>query len=610
MTVLFRVGVSLALIVVFAFGLAAPPEHCPAVTGAELTRSAQASVDWFVRNQETDGSWLYQYNADTDSTAAEYNPVRHAGVTMGLYQAAAAGLPGALRSADRGTGWALERLLERDGWAALAAQPEVDTGATALLVAGLAIRRDATGDTRYDEAMRKLGRFLLAQTEPTGAVLESYDAVRGAPVAGSYSKYFTGEAYWALARLHRVFPGEGWGEAADRIGAYLATSRDEVEDHWPPIPDHWAAYGMSETAEFPERGRPPLTEDELAYARRQAELFGAQARWLSQRYGPWGELVRSGYEPRGGWYGVIGEALTGWWRLAGEEPRLADMRDAIAERATCIAGLAVSAQSDAADAANAVRPERVAGAWFRDGETRMDDQQHALAGLLRTIPIATAGDTPGDDKGPSAWLWAAALLLALNPARAVFGVPRAGRSPATAAPASSISRAGPWPEAAVGPTGTDTAVVVAAAGGAIGALAACIAAIAGDPLLDALDVSEPSFRTAAGVVAVLAGAADLFRRPPSPEPALEGWRAALMPVAAPLVAGPALLLLALGAGADEGVLLGAAAMVLGVALLTALVAWCPTDGPAGRVLRWAGRLLAAGLVACGVILAIDGILDV
>ena len=51
-------------------------------------------------------------------------------------------------------------------------------------------------------------------------------------------------------------------------------------------------------------------------------------------------------------------------------------------------------------------------------------------------------------------------------------------------------------------------------------------------------------------------------------------------------------------------------MAIGVALLTGLAAGWPTDGPGGRVLRWAGRLLAAGLVACGVLLAIDGILDV
>jgi small neutral amino acid transporter SnatA (MarC family) len=585
-TRLWRAGLSLVLLLVVAFAVLAPPERCPSVTAEELRRSAQSAVDWFVRNQETDGAWLYLYDADANATPVEYNEVRHAGVTMGLYQAAAAGFPGALRSADRGTEWALDRLHEHDDWAAFEGEGRVTTGATALLVAGLVIRRDATGDARYDDVLRRLGRFLLAQTEPTGAVLASYDTARGAPVPGEYSKYYTGEAYWALARLHRAFPGEGWGEAADRIGAYLATSRDEVEDHWPPIPDHWAAYGVSETVEFPERGRPPLTEDEVDYARRQAELFGAQARWLGQWHGPWGRLVRGTYEARGGWYGVVGEALTGWWLTAREEPRLADLREPIAERATCIAGLAVDEQSDAEEAADAARPERVEGAWFTGGETRMDDQQHALSGLLRTIPIVEAGEGSGgsSDDGPSGWLWATVLLLALNPARAAFGVPRAGGSP--------------------------SAVAVAAVGGAIGGLAVCAAAAVGGPLLDALDVSEPSFRIAAGIVAALAGAADLFRRPPPPEPALAGWGAALVPVAIPIVARPALVAVALGAGADLGVLVSAGAMAVGVALLTGLAAWWPAEGPRGRVLRWAGRLLAAGLVALGIVLAVDGVLDV
>jgi small neutral amino acid transporter SnatA (MarC family) len=592
LTRVWKAGLSLALISAVAFAIVAPPEHCPTVTTEQLRSSSQAAVDWFVRNQETDGTWLYLYDADDDLTPPEYNEVRHAGVTMGLYQAAAAGLPGALRSADRGTEWALDTLLERDGWAALEYQGRVATGSSALLVAGLVIRREATGETRHDGVLRRLGRFLLAQTEPSGAVLADYDAVAQAPVAGEYSAYFTGEAYWALGQLHRAFPGEGWGEAADRIGAYLAISRDEVEDHWPPIPDHWAAYGQAETVEFPERGRPPLTEQEVSYARRQAELFGSATRWVSQQFGPWGELVRPGDPPRGGGYGVMSEALTGWWLVAQQEPRLADLEDPIAERATCIAGLAVSAQSDREDADNATRPERVEGAWFIDGETRMDDQQHALAGLLRTIPIVEADEgsnsesssNPGDD-APSGWLWAAALVLALNPARAACGVPRAGRSPRTV-------------------------VGVAAVGGAIGGVAVCLAAIAADPLLEGLDVSEPSFRIAAGIVAGLAGAADLFRRPPRPEPALAGWRAALIPVAVPVVARPALLVIALGAGADQGVLVSAGAMATGVALLIGLVAECPTEAAGGRVLRWGAHLLAAGLIACGVILTVDGVLDV
>jgi hypothetical protein len=51
-------------------------------------------------------------------------------------------------------------------------------------------------------------------------------------------------------------------------------------------------------------------------------------------------------------------------------------------------------------------------------------------------------------------------------------------------------------------------------------------------------------------------------------------------------------------------------MAMGVALLIGLAGGWPTEGARGRVLRWAGRLLAAALVACGVILAVDGVLDV
>jgi small neutral amino acid transporter SnatA (MarC family) len=586
MSRLWRAGLVLALLLVLVFSVGAPPERCPTVSPAELRRSAQAAVDWFVRNQEPDGDWLYEYDARNDSVSSEYNEVRHAGVTMGLYQAAAARLPGALRSADRGTEWALARLTERDGWAALTHAGRTTTGASALLLAGLAIRRDATGDERYDDELRRLGRFLVAQAEPSGAVLAEYDTARGGPVPGLYSKYYTGEAYWALALLHRTFPGEGWDKAADRIGSYLATSRDEAEDHWPPIPDHWAAYGQAETAEFPDRRDPPLSDDELDYAREQAGQFGMQARYLAQLFGPWGALARGGYEPRGGWFGVVGEAVTGWWLTAQADARLADLRGPLAERATCVAGLALEEQSGAEDAQNTSRPEAIEGAWFVDGTTRMDDQQHALAGLLRTIPIAQASGAPssGEDT-PSGWLWAALLLMALNPARAAFGVPRAGRSPREVAE-------------------------LAALGGVAGALAVCVAALLGDPLLDALDVSESSFRIAAGIAAALAGAFDLFRRPPSPEPALEGRRAALVPVAIPLVARPVLIVLALGAGADSGVLVALGAMALGVGVLSAAAAAWPIDGPRGRVLRWASRLLALGLVALGVVLAIDGILAV
>jgi small neutral amino acid transporter SnatA (MarC family) len=583
-------GLALLGVGVLAFGVAAPPERCPTVSPAGLRAAATEAVDWFARNQEPDGTWLYLYDADDDVAPDEYNVVRHAGGIMGLYQAAAAGIPGALEAADRGLAWAEDRLVEHDGWAALTHQGRTATGATALLVAGLVERREATGDDRYDGLLAQLGRFLAVQTEPSGAVLANYDLGSGAPEPGVYSAYFTGETYWAFARLHRLDPDAGWGDLADQVGAYLATQRDDAEDHWPPIPDHWAAYGLAETVAFDERPvSAPLTDDEVAYADEQAGYFGAQVRWVAQRHGPWGALARTPHLPRGGGYGVVGEALTGLWRSAGSEPRLAGLREPLAERATCIAGLAVDRQVDAAEAEDYPDPGRARGAWFRDGETRMDDQQHALSALLRTVAIveADAGASTSDGDGtdtdaPAALLWAVALVAALNPVRAALGVPRRGGRPA---------------------------VGVAALGGALGAGVVVTVALAGDALLDALDVSDPAFRIAAGAVAAIAGALDLLRRPPSAEPALGGWGAALVPVAVPLVIRPALVLGAVSAQADRGLGVVAAALLVGVGALAAAAA-IPITGAGGRVARWAGALTGAVLTATSVLLVVDGVLAV
>ena len=89
-----RVALSVAGLLgagVLAFGVLAPPEVCPQPTTASLDESAADAVQWFVRNQRADGTWLYEYDTNTDTDMGGYNLVRHAGAIMGLYQAAADG---------------------------------------------------------------------------------------------------------------------------------------------------------------------------------------------------------------------------------------------------------------------------------------------------------------------------------------------------------------------------------------------------------------------------------------------------------------------------------------------------------------------------------------
>ena len=257
---------------------------------AELRRSAQAAVDWFVRNQR---AGRHAGSTSTTPTTTRRRPSTTSSATPGRRWASTRprrpGCRERCAPPTAGTEWALDRLLERDGWAAVAfdgrdaprARPRSSSP-------GSTIRREATGDTRYDDVLRRLGRFLVAQTEPSGAVLASYDPARGAPVPGEYSKYYTGEAYWALARLHRDVPGRGLGRGR---GPHRRLPGDRARRGRGPLAADPRPLGRLRAGRdrgVPRARPPPLTDAELAYARRQAELFGGQARWVSQRFGPWG----------------------------------------------------------------------------------------------------------------------------------------------------------------------------------------------------------------------------------------------------------------------------------------------------------------------------------
>lgn len=150
------------------------------------------------------------------------------------------------------------------------------------------------------------------------------------------------------------------------------------------------------------------------------------------------------------------------------------------------------------------------------------------------------------------------------------------------------------------------------------ALCTVLAAVA-SPLLDALDVSAPNLRIAAGFALSIVAAHDLVRRVPPAGAALPGRRAALVPVFFPVLARPEVGLLALSVGADHGVALTAAAALLAMA---AVVAWhalltprlaTRADGATAvtrRVEHGASALVAGAAVAVGVAIIADGVFSI
>jgi hypothetical protein len=363
-----------------------PPEVCPSLE----TEAAEAAIDeaagWLERGLRPDGRFTYGYDRARDEVSRSYNTTRHAGVLLGLYQVAASGDGSRLAAADAGLAYVLGNLLRRDGWTAFAVPgEEVRIGPSALALAALVHRRLATGDPAHDALMRGLGRFLVAQLQPDGSILGSWSPVTGLPVPGLYAKFGTGEALWAFALMHRLFPGEGWDRPARRLVRYVATRRDDVEGYLLTFPDHWAAYALAEL------GPDALGKEEIAYARRLAGALGLSSRMEAQSQGRGLNRLVRGEPASGAGLGSIGEGLAALWRLSRADPRLADLEDDLAERLSCTAARTVERQADAREAAGYPRPSLVRGAWFSEGGyTQMDDQRHALSALLASLRLREA----------------------------------------------------------------------------------------------------------------------------------------------------------------------------------------------------------------------------
>ncbi len=353
------------------------PEVCPPLSAAQARASAVASADWIVANQNEDGTYLYGWNRATEEIADDYNLVRHAGVTMSLYQLVRGGENSYLRTADIGLGWMQARLEPAGDGIAFTDTGQAKLGASALLAVSLAQRRLATGDPAFDDTMVRLGRFLAGQQRSDGSMLNFFDVESQRVVPDQTSVFATGEALWALALLHEAFPSEGFDDPAWITLDFLATDRDFDEGLFPqPWPDQWAAYSLGQMADW------GLEDHHVTYARRLIERYGFLVRFDAQRSTNYGSLTH-GPAPRGSGTGTWIEGLAALWPMTMTDPRLADISEETAATLACGA----SRLEDRQEPVGRGNGPREAGAYFYDDFTRMDDQQHAASGLLGAEPV-------------------------------------------------------------------------------------------------------------------------------------------------------------------------------------------------------------------------------
>jgi small neutral amino acid transporter SnatA (MarC family) len=149
--------------------------------------------------------------------------------------------------------------------------------------------------------------------------------------------------------------------------------------------------------------------------------------------------------------------------------------------------------------------------------------------------------------------------------------------------------------------------------GAAAVLAALVPLAAfADPLLDAGDLSPATARIATGLLLVVSGLLAIGWSAPSPDPALPGPRAALVPIAFPTLLTPGLALLSVVGSVDHAAPVALGVVAVALATLPVLVALArrPPTPVRERVLEGLGRLVAGLLVLAGFGLLFDGVFDI
>jgi small neutral amino acid transporter SnatA (MarC family) len=129
------------------------------------------------------------------------------------------------------------------------------------------------------------------------------------------------------------------------------------------------------------------------------------------------------------------------------------------------------------------------------------------------------------------------------------------------------------------------------------------------PMLATLEITPETFRIAAGLVAILAGARAFALPVPVAEPEFGGWRDGLWPIAFPRILAPEVLMLAVAGATQNGVAASTVAAAAAVAALGVLGAVSGKGRSAG-FLAALGRVLAVLLILVGIFLMVDGIRDV
>ncbi len=351
----------------------------------DLVDAVQRGGDYLSRAVQEDGTFIYHYDPVADEDVNHYNIVRHAGSLYSMYELYEQTRdPELLAAADRACDYLLAqakpaKLGDLDALC-IVTDDDFQLGSNSLAAVALAKRIEATGEDRYQEALRKLTQWILSTQHEDGEFGIHKMVFSERRVVPFVSIYYPGEALLALTRMYRVDGDEKWLDAAEKGANWLISVRDGDLKDEELIHDHWLLYALADL--YQQRPSPLYLE----HIRRLCRAISAiqhrdpdEADWHGGYYFP----------PRSTPVATRNEGLASAYQVlkqAGDEELAAEVLTAIRHGIR----FQLQTQYDPPSAMHVPDPPYVMGGFrgsLTDFTLRNDFTQHNISSMLRLMAI-------------------------------------------------------------------------------------------------------------------------------------------------------------------------------------------------------------------------------
>ena len=258
----------------------------------ELFSSIVYGGNYLVNVTNTDGSFIYEYNAASDTENEGYNILRHAGTVYSMLQVYdETGDTHLLTAAESAIEFLLSFLKPFDNGSSqvIVYQDEVKLGGNALAIIALAEHAKVTDNKEYVGVMQGLAKFIEFSQKDSGEFISKRYYSTGI-IDSFVSQYYPGEAILALCRLYSLDGNETWLDVAEKATQYLIDQRKNIETV-NLVHDHWLLMAMNELYRFRDNSSyfthsMDLAESIMYQQRDGVNRISEQSEWLGSYYTP------------------------------------------------------------------------------------------------------------------------------------------------------------------------------------------------------------------------------------------------------------------------------------------------------------------------------------